>query len=140
MSNHALSTSKPKPIQQAVICLWVSAGLVALLTVVSWTGALGIPSGVEPMVTNLISFLLLALVAMKVSAGRNWARWLFAVIYTLGSLMLLVSLLLAPQVFSSFPMVLLGSTIAQFALQTVALVLLFIGTSSQWFKSRGAAT
>jgi len=49
--------------------------------------------------------------------------------------MFLVSLLLAPQVFPSFPAVLQGSAFLQFALQTVALVLLFIDTSGQWFKS-----
>lgn len=128
--------NKPQSIQRAVTCLWISAGLVALLTVVSWTGALGIPSGVGPTLTNLLTFLLLALVAIKVSAGRNWARWLFAIVYVLGSLMFVVSLLLAPQVFRSFPAVLQGSTVVQFALQTLALVLLFIGTSGQWFKSQ----
>lgn len=127
--------SKPQSIRRAVTCLWISAGLVALLTVVSWTGALGIPAGVGHTLTNLLTFLLLALVAIKINAGRNWARWLFAVVYVLGSLMFLVSLLLAPQVFRSFPAVLQGSTFLQFALQTVALVLLFIDTSGQWFKS-----
>ena len=131
-----VSNNKPQSIQRAVACLWVSASLVALLTVASWSGVLEIPSGVGPTLTNLLTFLLIALTAIKVSAGRNWARWLFAVVYVLGSLMFLVSLLLAPQVFRSLPTVLQGSTVVQFVLQTAALVLLFIGTSSQWFRTQ----
>ena len=138
MSSQA-SNSKPQSIQRAVTCLWVSANLVALFTVLSWTGALCIPSGVGPTLSNLLVFLYFAWIAIKVSAGRNWARWLFAVMYVLGTIMFFVSLLLAPQVFRSMPTVLQGASVVQFALQAVALVLLFIGTSSQWFRSQPVA-
>ncbi len=139
MLSQAPNSNKPQTIQWAITCLWVSAALVALLMLVSWTAALGIPGGVEPMLTNLIGLLLFVFVAMKLNAGRNWARWLYAGVYVFGSLMFLVSLLLAPQVFLSFPMVLQGSAVVQFALQTATLVLLFISTSSQWFRSEGFA-
>lgn len=65
--------TKPLSIQRAVICLWMSAGLVALLTVASWVELQEIPSGVVPTLTNLVTLALLALVALKVGAGRNWA-------------------------------------------------------------------
>lgn len=130
------TNTKPLSIQRAVICLWLSAGLVVLLTVASWVGLQQIPGGVVPTLTNLVTVALLALVALKVGAGRNWARWLFAVGYVLGSFMFVVSLFLAPQLFRSLPVVLQGSGIVQFALQSVALVLLFIGTSRQWFRTQ----
>ena len=130
------SGNKPKSVQWAVVCLWVSVGLVSVLTVDSWVGLVGIPRGIASTVTNLLTLALLALVAIKLGAGRGWARWLFAVVYVLGSLMFVVSLLLAPQVFRSLPTVLQGSGIVQFALQTAALVLMFTEASRQWFKAK----
>jgi peptidoglycan/LPS O-acetylase OafA/YrhL len=128
------TSTRPKSMQRATICLWLSASLVALLTVASWLGVQGIPSGAQSTTTNVITFALLALIANKVSARRNWARWVFAVIYVLGSAMFLFAALLAPQVFLSMPVVLQSSAIVQFALQTVALILLFVNSSRQWFR------
>jgi len=76
---------------------------------------------------------LLAWVAEKIRGGRSWARWLFLVVYVLGSLSVAAVAVLAPQLFLSQPMLLRGSGVVQFALQTIALVLMFSPTSRHWF-------
>jgi hypothetical protein len=128
------SLSKPQSVQQAVTFLWVSVGLLALLIIASWLGLLTIPGGSD--FTRLLSLAFMALVASNISAGRNWARWLFAVTCVLGYLFTLVGLLLVPQVLRQFSNVLLALGIAQFALQTAALFLLFTDASRYWFSTR----
>jgi hypothetical protein len=87
------------------------------------------------VVTTFVTAALIALIAAKVGAGRNWARWLFVVIYILGSVMFTVVLIVMPQEFLSLPGLLQVSALVQFILQTYALVLMFTRASRQWFKA-----
>jgi hypothetical protein len=130
------SSDKPKSVQRAVVCLWISVGLALIVTGAPFIGLLDSPDIVTATITNLVTAGFLALVAAKIGAGRGWARWLFAVVYILGSFAGIVSLLVAPQMFRSSPPILQGSGILQFALQTAAFVLMFTSTSRQWFKAK----
>jgi hypothetical protein len=127
---------KPPTVQRAVVCLWMSACLTLLLALASWLGVREIPSGAGAAVTNILTFALLALLAIKVGNGQRWALWLFAFVYVFGALIFVASLVFMPNVFRSAPMLAKVSAIARFALQTAALVLLFTSTSRQWFKTR----
>ncbi len=130
------NSSKPKSMQHAVTCLWLSTGLAAAMTVLYVVGVIATDSVVLTAVTGVITVAILALVAAKVSSARGWARWLFLVLYVLGSFISVLGVLLAPQVFFALPALSQGSTVLQFLLQTVALVLMFTKASRDWFKTR----
>jgi hypothetical protein len=89
---------------------------------------------------GLVTAGLLGLIAVSISARRGWGRWLFAVIYVLGTLGFVMLVAITPETFRAFPMVLQANMVVQFALQTAALVLMFSSTSRQWFRARHAAT
>jgi hypothetical protein len=80
-----------------------------------------------------ISAALLALLAVKVGTGRNWARWVFVAIYVLGSLISMIVFAVAPQMFMAIPVLGRVSAVTQFALQTTALMFMFTRASRQWF-------
>ena len=125
---------KPRSVRRAVLCLWLSVGLVLLLTLAAFFAPLGIPHDVVTTLTNLASAALLAWVAVKLDAGRGWAQWLFAAIYVLGLSTFVVSVLLSPETFRSLPILLQASGIVQLALQTAALVFMFAATSQRWLR------
>jgi hypothetical protein len=98
-------------------------------------GVLATPDVVQATITAAIAAGLLTLVAVNVSGGRGWARWLYVGVYLFGSFTFVVFLVLAPQAFLSMPMPDQVSAGAQLLLQTVALVLMFTRASRQWFKA-----
>jgi hypothetical protein len=120
----------------AIACLWASAALVLLLTAASWLEVRGLPRGLQVTVVNLLTFACLGFVAEKIRSGRRWAVWLFVVIYAIGSFFSLISLVLVPRLFGALPTLSKLTTITQFALQTVALVLLLTGPSKEWFHAQ----
>ena len=123
----------------AAVCLWISAGVAVIGTGAYLIGLLESPDILNTTIVGLVTAALLGLIAAKIDAGRNWARWLFVVVYVFGSLYTsFVLLLLAPQAFRSLPLVMQGSALVQFVLQTTALVLLFTSASRQWFKAKRA--
>ena len=134
------SGERPTSVQRAAICLWVSAGLALILTVVQVIGLVETAEVGMTAIIGVVTAGVLALIAAKVSAGRNWARWLFAVIYVIGSFTSAVLALVAPELFRALPTILQGSTILQFLLQTAALVLIFTNASRQWFKAKTLGT
>jgi len=124
----------PISVRRAVICLWISVVLAAALTAWQLVGFVATADAVAAAVTGVLTAAVLALVAVKVGAGRGWARWLFLIGYILGSFLFIVFALLAPQMFFSLPALQQASGVAQFALQTSALVLMFTRASRQWFR------
>ena len=133
MTNEA-SNLKPTSVQWAVRCLWISVSLVLVVSIAPFLGVAGIPGDAVAIVTNLITGGLLSWVAIKVGAGRSWARWMLAVIFVLGSLIFVVSLVFTPEAFRSLTPVAKASCIVQFVLQGAALVFMFTRTSRQWFR------
>jgi hypothetical protein len=83
---------------------------------------------------------LLALIAAKIGTGRGWARWLYAFLYVFGTLGGVVLMVLAPDAFRMYPLLVLLGTAVQFVLQTIAMVLIFTSASRLWFKAGRAAT
>ena len=133
--------ARPNSVQHAALCLWLSAGLGLLMTTAQVSGLVKTVGAAGPGLTAAIGLVtagLLALIAAKISAGRGWARWLFAAIYVIGSLGSVVLIFVALEVFRALPTILQANTIAQFVLQTAALVLVFTSTSRRWFNSTHA--
>jgi hypothetical protein len=133
--------SRPQSILAAVMCLRLSAAVAAVLTLLPLLGMLPLAgaSAIATAITGFVTVGLLALVAAKINAGHGWARWLFAVIYVLGSFLFVLCLLLAPQTFLALPTSSEVSAAVQFAIQTVALICVFLPESRPWF-ARAAAT
>ena len=97
----------------------------------------------SPLMTAMIGLVtvgLLALVAIKLGAGRGWARWLFLVLYFLGTFGFIILLFLAPQAFLSQPLLGQASATIQVVLQTAALVLMFTRASREWFGAPSAVS
>jgi len=128
---------KPAWIGRAVACLWACVVLVLVVAAFELFGVTPSANFLESMVTALVSAALLALIAAKSAAGRGWPRWLFLVLYVIGTLTFGASVLLAPEALQALGAVERISALAQFALQTAALVFLFTPASGQWFRSMG---
>jgi hypothetical protein len=123
----------PTSVRRAAQLLWASFILSAALGGLYLVGAVASVNLLADVASAFVACVLIALIATKVGAGRNWARWLFVVIYILGSAMYLVLAVLMPEVFLSLPGLLQVSALVQFTLQTGALVLMFTRPSRQWF-------
>jgi hypothetical protein len=134
------SHAPPAPMRAAIICLWLSVAIVAVLTLASWANLLGLPNTSSLTVNNLLTLALLVLIALKITAQRGWARWLFAVVYGLGSLATLYLVVFVPQSFRNLPAMLQVTGLLQLALQTAAMVLIFVQPSRLWFKAQRSPT
>ena len=128
-------TDNPKTIRRAVTCLVISLVLAVVLDVALGTGLLQPPGGASNVV-NFGSAALLALVTWKVAVGRRWARWLFVILYVLGTLAGVIMFLVRPEIFLAWPKVMIASSLVQLALQSAAVAFLFMPTSNAWFRSR----
>jgi len=135
---------RPRSIRAAVSCLWVSAGIVAVAAVFAFvpmltlfrTGAVPLAALAVTAVTIAVSLALLVLVAVKLNAGRGWVRWLYLALYALGLVMILATLLSAPEVYASRGALSMANEVAQFLLQTAALVLMFVRPSREWLAAQ----
>jgi hypothetical protein len=119
---------------RAAKSLWASAAVAAVLTLLQLVGVIATDNIGATAVIGCLTVALLGLMAEKTRAGRGWARWLFLIIYILGSLGFIATVVLAPQVFLAQPALLQGSAVVQFALQTAALAFMFSPSSRQWFR------
>ena len=126
----------PPSVRRAAQFLWASFVLAAALGVLHLAGAVPSANSTVDAITAMVSAALIALIAAKVGAGRNWARWLYVAIYLLGSAMSVVLLIFMPQAFLSLPGPLQASALVQLLLQTCALVLMFTPASRRWFGKR----
>ena len=137
----AEGASPPTSIRRTAFCLWVSAFLALLATLLQVTGI--VSSVASPGITLAIGLLtagLLALVAAKVNTGRGWARWLFLVLYVIGVPFAALIFLGAPQTFRALPALLQINVVAQSVLQTAAVAFMYTATSRAWFRSARAST
>ena len=129
----------PTSARRAAQFLWVSFVLSVALGALYLVGAVPSANLTVDVATTFVTAALIALIAAKVGAGRNWARWLFVLIYILGSAGFSVLFIVMPQEFLSLPRLLQLSGLVQIILQTCALILMFTRASRQWFKAPYAA-
>jgi len=128
------SVQKPQSVKTAVNLLWASlaVGLVKMLMDLSNLSAIA-----PPAFTNFVLIFVFAFNAFlifKISAGRNWARITFLVLFVIG---MLPALPLMLGEFSRAPVV--GAlSVAQVGLQVYALFLLFTQPGSAWYRKTAA--
>jgi hypothetical protein len=128
---------KPPAIWRATRCLLISATIVVLAAAFAVAGVSGSRAGVLLLIAvNLASVGFLALIVWKLNAGRNWARWLFLVLYVLGTVMFAGGLALTPQAFLSLPRLDQAAALVQFALQGAALAFMFTPAAGHWLRSK----
>lgn len=124
------AAQKPQPVVTAVNLLWASlaVGLVKMLMDFS-----NLSSMAPAAFTNFIlifTFALIAFLIFKISAGRDWARITFLVMFIIGILPAL-PIVLGELSRSAVVGVL---SVAQIGLQVYALFLLFTRPGSSWFR------
>jgi len=125
----------PTSLRRAGQLLWVCVALSVVLAVLYLAGAVKSPSVAAEVITMIVTAAILALLAVKIGAGRNWARWVFAVMYVFGSLVFALAVIVAPQAFLALSAIQQASGVVQFGLQTAVLVLTFVRASRQWFAA-----
>jgi hypothetical protein len=78
--------NKPAALSQAIIAIWITLGLSALSAVVSklmgWIAS-------DVFLGNLFVYALFAVIPYKISVGKNWARYFYAVLTAITVAMML---------------------------------------------------
>ncbi|MGU7784325.1 hypothetical protein [Burkholderia sp. PU8-34] len=126
---------KPKSVRTAVNLLWasVAVGLVKVLLDFSYIRTVA-PTALTNIVLIFV-FAFISFLIFKISAGKNWARITFLVLFVIG---VLPTLPVMFDEFSRLPVV--GAlSVAQIGLQIYALSILFTKPSSAWFRKVGPA-
>ena len=132
----------PSNVRRATKLLWTSAALVVVFLVVVAVGLVALPGHsiltAADLVTNLLTFGVLALLAIKLSKRRNWARWVLAAIAGFGAVAMIFSMVVVPDIWRSASLPTYGFAVLQTVLQLWALALVFTSQAGPWF-ARGAA-
>jgi hypothetical protein len=124
------TAQKPQHVGTAVNLLWASlaVGLVKMLM-----DFLNLSAAAPAAFTNFVlifTFALIGFLIFKISAGKNWARITFLVLFIIG---VLPTLPIVLGEFSRSPVV--GAlSVAQIGLQLYALLLLFTPPGRSWFR------
>ena len=124
------AAQKPQSVVAAINLLWASlaVGLVKMLMDFSNLSAVA-PAAFTNFIL-IFTFALIGFLIFKISAGRNWARITFLVMFIIGVLPTL------PIVLGEFSRsaVVGALSVAQIGLQVYALFLLFTQPGSSWFR------
>ncbi|HXH24683.1 MAG TPA: hypothetical protein VNI78_05500 [Vicinamibacterales bacterium] len=132
--NETVGKLRPQSVVMAERLIWTSAAIAAFFTIAAYVGLLPFRIPGNAVISDFVDVAFLALCAAKIRAGRNWTRWLMLIVFVLGSLMLPLALLFAPQIVQSMPATLVIVGLVQFAIQLGALILVFMPASSAWFR------
>lgn len=124
---------KPQSVRTAVGLLWASMGLGVLALVAEYAN----PETARPVTTLAVIFAfgLVGFLFLMISAGKNWARIAYLVVFAMGSLQLLATLSAELQ----HAPLLAALAVAQAGVQAHALYLLFTGPGSAWFRAAAQA-
>jgi hypothetical protein len=124
----------PSMVIAAERLLSLSAVMPALITTAAYRGFLPVTVPGIAVVANVTIAALVALCAVNIGVGRNWARWLILVLFVVGVLILLLAVSIDPQVLQLAPTLLVVVGLIQCVIQLLALVLVFMPASTAWFK------
>lgn len=126
----------PKAIKTAVSCLWASVALGFVTALVKLASVRTAEPAVSTNFVLLLVFGFIAFLIFKISAGKNWARIVFLILFLIGSVTSLPSMLYQ---FLHLPVIGLSS-LAQVGLQGYGLYILFRSPSNSWFRSAVTAS
>jgi hypothetical protein len=135
MDTNLNRTKTPKKVQNAVTILYITLGIGILRDVID-APANAKMTGVGFLIyITLVVFVVMVFLIAMIGRGRNWARITFLILFFLGLLASILSIVY------SFTLSPISSvlTLAQVVLQMVALVFLFQQESSAWFRAKPAA-
>jgi hypothetical protein len=120
-------TQKPRTVEHAVLAIWASFGLFTLIAIIDrQSGAMS--SG--QFVSALLTYALLCVLPYKIGAGRNWARYVYAIFVALS-----IALMLAGETKGITKLALVMSYLT-LPMQAWILYALFRPTSGEWFAAR----
>lgn len=130
---------KPQPVRVAVTLLYITLligvinGLINIYFVSATnSAAMAFPyGGVVAILVLLVATAILGFFYFKISQGRNWARILVLVLFILGLLYFVFSIVGMFQQGYLVPVISIVNTI----IMLVAIILLFKQEASDWFKS-----
>ena len=128
------NVNRPGLVIAAERLLLLSATIAALFTISAYAGLLPRIPGVA-VISNVLIVAFLALCALKIGAGRSWARWLMLVFFVAGFLILPLATIIEPEVMLLIPRLLVVYGFIQCAIQLAALILVFMPASRIWFGS-----
>jgi hypothetical protein len=129
-----MNVSRPSFVIAAERLLLLSATIAALFAIAAYAGLLPreVPGGVAALAFVTPAFL--AVCAVKIRGGRNWARWAMLVFFVLGLLLLSLAVAIAPQAMLLMPTLLVVYGLMQCVIQLAALVMVFMPASRIWFR------
>jgi hypothetical protein len=120
----------PKTIKTAVSCLWASVALGFVTALVKLASVKTAEPAVSTNFVLLFIFGFIAFLILKISAGKNWARIVFLILFLIGSVTSLPGMLYQ---FLHLPVIGLSS-LAQVGLQGYGLYILFRSSGNNWFR------
>lgn len=121
------AAQRPRPVQTALVLLWIAVALYALLLGIDLLGSNSAPSAwLVPLATIAVVAVLIGFIAR----GSNIARWVYAVLFVLGSLPLAID----PGAVLARSALIGGLNLLMFVLQLAAVVLMFGGAAASWFR------
>jgi hypothetical protein len=128
----------PRPVRIASNLIWAFAAYGLAFNAAIFTGLLELPAPRPPpeieVATSLFEFGLFAWIAWKVRKGRNFARWVLAVLMALALLGVVMSASSSPREFMQAPPIMWVTFTVKMALQAASLILLFRGEAAEWFR------
>ena len=130
--------NRPSQVSIAVKLLWYSLGLGIVNTLIDYQFLVSQGSIAFTITVTAFTLGILALLIWKISAGRNWARIIFLVVFLLGGLGYLFAAMNDPTdpSFNPFARSMLAGLISllQLAFQLVSLRFIFTKPGASWFK------
>lgn len=126
----APASQKPQAVVTAINLLWASLAVGLVVTLMDFSNLNAAAPAVFAYFVLIFTFALIVFLILKISAGRNWARITFLVMFIIHVLPSLPSM---PGEFSRSAVV--GAlSVAYIGLQIYALFLLFTQPGSSWFR------
>jgi hypothetical protein len=124
------TVQKPQPVVTAVNLLWASLAVGLVKMLMDFSNLTAVAPAAFTNFILIFTFALIGFLIFKISAGRNWARITFLVLFIIGVLPTL------PIVLGEFSRsaVVGALSVAQIGLQVYALILLFTQPGNSWFR------
>ena len=129
------SIQKPTAVVRAVQFLWASFALEGVKLLVNSSSPSAIPLTPYVYFVMFFTFVVVGYLIYRISAGENWARLVFLVMFVMGTAPAFPSIIGELSRASALGMIFA----AQIAIQIYALFLLFTQPGSSWFSKVSAA-
>lgn len=131
-----MNTEKPEIVKKAQVILWATLGIGIVRSAMEFTRmsqqATAVGGGWFVHFVTLFTFAFIALLIYQLGERKNWARWLYVVLFVLGTPLSISPLL---QSLQHEPISgILG--LIQVVAQIVAGVFLFLAPARAWYKKQ----